>query len=310
MVLPSRASKMAREKSREIHRQERHAVNSALHQLHPDDEWEEGRYFRRVNSAESYTAREMPMRVQERRGADNLSGLQRWTEHQQRKYKNDSEAYAKCAEVLQPGKNLICKHAMTHVAVWLDTPDARFHRPLMNERDLKAEEAKSRSFMAKHYGPVLIDRNELKTLLDRLYSSQHGLLNKILKKYNLKKHHCTDHDPCTTKSQRKVKYYFIYDARSWQKWKQVGMGEWDEANKAGQKVQIREAMEITTNHDIQKCPNRIIISGPADVEPLYYILCSTNMRSGGPYSTLNAYDSGANGALKDILKLAEQVGLR
>lgn len=308
MVLPSRAAGFARAKSREIHRQERHAVNSALIQHHPDDEWEDGRYFRRVSSAESYSSSEMPRRVQERRGADNLSGLQRWTEHQKKKAKgNDSKAYAKCAEVLQPGKNLICKHAMSHVAVWLDAPEARFYLPYMNERDIAAQEAASRGFMAKHYGPVLIDKGELKTLLDRLYSSQHGRLNKILKKYNLTKRHCTDDDPCTTKSDRKVKHYFIYEASHWQKWKRVSMWEWDTAVKAGKQTQTRDALETITNHDTQKCPNRIIISGPADVEPLYYALCSTHMRAGGTYSE---YDGNTNGVLKDILKLAEQVGLR
>lgn len=312
MVLPSRAAKMAREKSREIHRQERHAVNSALIQHHPDEEWEDGRYFRRVSDAESYTAKEMPNRVRVRRDADNLSGLQRWTEHQKKEAKGDeTKAYAKCAEVLQPGKNLICKHAMSHVAVWLDSPEARFYRPYMNERDLAAEEAKSRSFMARHYGPVVIGKGELKTLLERLYSTQHGRLNKILKKYNLKKRHCTDDDACTTKSNRKVKHYFVYDATAWQKWRKVSMWAWNDAVKAGQKVQIRDVVEVTTGHDIQKCPNRIIISGPADVEPLYDVLCSTHMRAGGPYSAYGGnYDNDANGTLKDILKLAEQVGLR
>jgi hypothetical protein len=305
MILPSRAAGSARAKSREIHRQERHAVNSVLHQHNPEDEWEDSRYFGRVNTAESYSASEMPYRVRERRDADKLGGLQRWTEHQKKECKgDDSKAYAKCVEVLQPGKNLISKHAMSHVAVWLDAPEARFYRPYMNERDLAVEAAKSRNFMARHYGPVLIDTKELKTLLDRLYATQHGKLNKILKKYSLQKRHCTDDDPCTTKSQRKTKHYFVYDASYWQKWRKVAMWSWDEAVKTGQKAQIRDAVETITSHDIQKCPNRVIINGPADVEPLYNVLCSTNLRANG------SYDDNANGVLKDILKLAEQVGLR
>jgi len=305
MVLPSRASKFAREKSREIHRQERHAVNSVLHQHHPEDEWEDGHYFGRVSSAESYTAKEMPERVRERRSADSLSGLQRWAEHQKRKYKgNDSKAYAKCAEILEPSKNLICKHAMSHVAVWLDSPEARFYRPMMNERDLAAEEAKKRSFMARHYGPVLIDKGELKTLLDRLFATQHGKLNRILKAYGLVHRRCSDEDPCISKHYKNVKHYFVFDSAGWQKWCKVSVWAWQDAVKLNQKTLVRDAVDVTTSHNIQACKNRVIINGPADVALVFDRLCATQLRANG------GYDEPSSKALKDILKLAERVGLR
>lgn len=305
MILPSKAADFARHKSREIHRQERHAINTALHQHPPEEEWEDGPYYRRVSSAESYSSSEMPYRVRERRYADKLGGLQRWVEHQKKECKGDeSAAYAKCAQVIQPGKNLICEHAMGHVASWLEVPEARFYRPLMNERDLAAKEARERRGLAKHYGPLLITEDELKVLLDKLYSSQHGRLNKILKKHNLMKRSCTHDDACTTRVTRKVKHYFIYDPRAWQKWRRVAMWEWSEAAKEGQRTQVRDATEEMTDHNIQKCSNRIIIKGPADMEGLFQRLRGTHLREKG------GWNAGDNAVLKEILKLAESAGLR
>lgn len=318
MVLPSKAATFARFKSREIHRQERHAINSALHQHPPDEEWEDGPYYRNVNSAESYSRHEMPYRVMERRSADNLSGLQRWVEHHQREAKGDDQkAYEKCAEVIQPGKNLICKHAMEHAAAWLDVPNGRrYFLPEENERDAAAREAAMRKRMTENYGPVVISEAELLDVLQKLYSTQHGKLNKILKKHNLMKRSCTTDDPCTSESHRKVKHYFIYEPSHWQKWRRVAMFEWSDAMKLGKRTQVRDVMEKQVNHDIQKCENRMIIRGPADLEPLYHRLNHESYRrSKGSKPATVSYGYGhwnerAIDVFTDIMKLAEQAGLR
>lgn len=312
MVLPSRAAKMARDESRHIHRQERHHVRESLATMAPDEEWEEARHYSSVARAESFSRSEMLMRVADRRGADNLGGLRRWTEHQKKLCKgDDAKAYEKCAKVLQPRKNLITKHAMSHVAGWLDAPQARFYRPMMNERDLAAEQEMIRRSMQENYGSVILTEAEMRVLLDRLYTHQHAALNKILKHHNLMRRACTDDDPCIHKASRAVKRYYIFDVTAWQKWKMVSMYEWDTAMRLGTKVQTRTVMQEDTHHDIQKCHNRIIIRGPKDMETLHQHLSGPVREGGGRYSLYAPASEGATRTLaQDIIKLAERVGLR
>ncbi|MGH2548009.1 MAG: hypothetical protein ACRDHN_01365 [Thermomicrobiales bacterium] len=312
MVLPSRAAKMARDESRHIHRQERHHVRECLATMAPDDEWEDARHYTSVSRAESFSRSEMLMRVSDRRGADNLGGLRRWAEHQKKLCSgDDAKAYEKCAEVLKPSQNLITKHAMSHVAGWLDAPQARFYRPMMNERDLAAEQENTRRSMHENYGPVIMTEAEMRTLLERLYSCQHAGLNKILKQHNLMLRSCTEDDPCITKRSRSVRHYYVFDVNAWQKWRKVSMYEWDTATRAGTKVQTRTMMEEDTLHDINKCANRIIIRGPKDIEVLYDRLCSAPVREGGRYTQYSGTSETTKHSIHhDIIKLAERSGLR
>lgn len=312
MVLPSRAAKFAKDKSRELHRRERHTINSALIQHPPEEEWEDGPYFRNVNSIEGHFRSEMPYRVRERRSADNLGGLKRWVEHHQRQAGDDRRAYEKCEEIIQPGKNLICKHAMEHAAFWLDVPDGRsYYLPEETERDVAARQTQQRRSLSKNYGPVIISEEELKILLEKLYASAHGKLNKILKKHSLAKRSCREGDPCTSVQHIKTKKYFLYAPSYYNKWREISLSEYYDAIKLDQRVQIRDVVVTRTNHNIQKCENRLLIRKPSDLESLFHLLrletCRRSHDALGGYPYDN-YMRDNYRVFDDIIKLAEQLG--
>jgi len=285
--------------------------------MHPDDEWEDSRHHDSVSKLEAENRSKMYWRVRERRGADKLSGLRRWAEHQQRKCAgDDAAAYDKCAEILQPNRNVITRHAMTHVAVWLDAPQAQYYRPPETERDIQAEKALERERMNRIHGKVILSSEEFLHVLKLLFERHHKELNQILKKHDMRARSCSVEDGCIIRSTQTLMRYFVYDTNTWNKWRECNFAQFQEAQAADQRALAREVTREVEDHDILRCPNRILIRSAADAEALFQRWIeapreghlekkSSVSPAGYPYY----YSGHSRSCFADIVRLAHSKGL-
>lgn len=266
-ILPSKARKQARFMSRRINRRTRHRTKEALNNhLSSADDWDDSQFFQKISRTEMQHKRDMVERIWDRRVADKLGPLYRFTEHHKKDSENDTEARQKIAETIEPGKNLITEHAMTHVDSWLDTPKSYLYLPPMTDRDKQAKEARE----ANYYGEVFWTYEDLKRIILTLFETNHKALNRALKDSQgrplvLTRNICKKgEDPCMISEKRKIIVYEVFNPRRWKKWEEVSYHLYYKLRDKGDRVRYRTITKDRSWHNVRRCPYRLLVSDRND----------------------------------------------
>lgn len=260
-VLPSTGRKRARESSREINRRTRHRIKQALHDISPEEDFDESEFYGKASVAEARHKSEMRWRVSDRRGADKLGPLKRVTQHLKKTSKNDSEAHEKLCRLLEPGKNLITRHALSHAEWYLDCPEKEYYLPPETERDRKFRENRYKP----RGGKVIWGKRKFKRIIKWLIEHAHKELNRALKggRHGLAlmtTRSCkVGEDPCATMVDRTHTRYEIYDPSRWSNWRQVySYFQYDRLIQAGETGRIRHITKPEYHHNARLCQNRLL----------------------------------------------------
>ena len=293
-ILPSCARKWARFQGRHIARIRRRAVREALNNVGPESEWCEGDAFARLGKREAKARSMECWRVSERRDADKLGSLKRWTLHHKRTSDNDEEAYQKVCEVLKPGQNLITRHAVGHAEAWLDLTKDQYRY----------------SYRAVRPTPELLTGRELLQVLNSLFEIQHAKLNKCFKNLDedlsgrggyLTSRICKDDSPCSTKYTYTDAYHELYDP-SLKRWVAYDPKRLPFTTA---RTRVRKVERHYPRHDGTKCPNVVLIKCREDIEKA----CGALQPWGGiTKNTVKAKDKKGQ-ALRRVLELANRMDL-
>lgn len=262
-ILPSKARKSARDSSREINRRTRHRIKQALHDISPEDDFDESEFYGKASEAEARHKSEMRWRVSDRRGADKLGPLKRVTQHLKKESKDDSEAHEKLCKLLEPHKNLITRHALSHAEWYLDCPEAEYYRPPETERDKKFRE-RQYAGRRNRSGHVVWGKRKFKRIIKWLIEHAHKELNRALKgrfgSALMTTHTCSvKDDKCMSVVDKMMTYFEIYDPTRWNNWRRVYTRiEYHRLVEAGEVGRIRTVSTKDTHHNMNICENRLL----------------------------------------------------
>lgn len=251
-ILPSTARLYARHKGRYISRARRRAFKEALHNLDPED-WDDSEMYRHVGPRLSRLRSEECERIRERRGADKLGPLKRWTEHHKRTSESDEEAYEKICQVLKPEQNLITQHAVGHAEWWLELEKDQYRYNY-------------------YYTPrvPLIPSERVEEIIRYLFENDHAKLNKILKSRERLGAECKEEDPCTIPHHEEYDVHEVWypKLKYWQSYSEGDVGTYWFRNRYGESplLRTRHVVRDWLEHIHQKCRNRKIIRTHHDVD--------------------------------------------
>lgn len=282
-VLPSCARKWARYKGRYIARARRRAMKEALNNIDPEG-WDDSEVGRHIGHRLSRLRSDECWRISERRGADKLGPLKRWTKHHKRTSDNDEEAYEKICRVLEPGRNLITRHAVGHAENWLDLEKDQYRY----------------SWRRRPQPPRLISSDRLAQIIETLFETAHGKLNKAFKQEGLRKTVCKKDDGCASWTTYTYTIYEWYDAAS-KKW--VATSYFRYGSIQGLK-RVRSVERRHDFHDWKACPNKLLIHSRDDLKDVVRALI--------PYGGLTEgaiKEAKPRTALYQVLLLARNRGL-
>jgi hypothetical protein len=281
-VLPSCARKWARDKGRYIARARRRAFKEALLYLDPED-WDDGDAYRHVGNRLSRLRSDECWRIQERRGSDKLGPLKSWTKHHKKTSDTDDEAYEKICKVLDPGRNLITRHAIDHVEAWLDLEKDKYRY----------------SYRYNYRQPEsILTKDHLLQIVTTLFETAHKQLNKCFKEEGLRKDRCKDEDPCSSYTTYTNTIYEYY-VPAIKRWTSTTYGAYIQIQ--GLK-RIRKVENRYPFHSWRLCPNKMLIHNREDLSDAVRALSGNHSRDA-------LTKLGKRSALYRVLQLAKKHNL-
>ena len=288
-VLPSCARKWARHKGRYIARARRRAEKEALLYLDPED-WDDSKAYRHVGNRLSRLRSDECWRISERRNADKLGSLKRWTKYHQRTSDNDEEAYEKVCKVLEPGRNLITRHAVEHAESWLD---------------LKKDQYRYSWGYKLAYSEPFVTMNNILEMVTTLFETQHKKLNRCLKQGSLNIRPCKDKDPCSQFKTYTSQVYEYYDSTA-RKWVGVGYSHYLRIQDL---KRVRNVERKWAFHNWKICPNKCLVRSRKDLEAAAEALYQGARYRNRGYSLDALQKLKKDGAIYRVLQLAKFQGI-